>query len=125
MFKNLRPFNSIHNAINGIKYLLKNESNSRIHLAATIFVIALSVWVKLTVVEWVGIAIAIALVWSAELFNTAIEIFFDLVEPNPNQLVKIGKDTSAGAVLIMAILSVVIGILILGPAIYQNIFNNL
>lgn len=125
MFKNMRPFNSIHNAINGIKYLLKNESNSRIHLAATIIVIGLSVWVNLTLVEWVGIAIAIALVWSAELFNTAIETLFDLVESNPNQLVKVGKDTSAGAVLIMAILSVVIGILILGPAIYQKIFNNL
>jgi len=40
---------------------------------------------------------------------------FDLIQPEIDPKVKIGKDISAGAVLLSSILSVIIGLLILGP----------
>ena len=122
MIKVKETLNSIKFASSGIQYLLKHEPNARIHLIATIIVIFISIWVNLSSLEWVAILVAICLVWTAELFNTALETIFNLVEPGQNPLVKIGKDTAAGAVLVMAVLSVLIGSIILIPAVIEKIF---
>jgi len=62
------------------------------------------------------------LVWLAEFLNTAFEVLVDLASPEIHPLAKISKDVGAASVLIAAILAVIIGILILGPAIIQK-FN--
>ena len=59
--------------------------------------------------------VAIALVWMAEAFNTAIEAVVDLVTPDYKKLAKVGKDCGAAAVLIAAIGAAVIGFLIFLP----------
>lgn len=75
--------------------------------------------------DWVLIVFAIGLVWISEAFNTALECFFDLIEPQENRVVKAGKDTAAAAVLIASILSAVIGLLVFGPHLMQKIIINL
>jgi diacylglycerol kinase len=108
-------FKSIGHALDGLLYVVRTQNNARFHLLVTILVILVSLWFRLSNIEWCFIVIAITLVWVSECFNTALEKLFDLVDPNPHPLIKAGKDSSAAAVLISAILSVVIGILILGP----------
>jgi diacylglycerol kinase (ATP) len=54
-------------------------------------------------------------VWTAEALNTAFEFLADVASPEFHPLVQHSKDVAAGAVLIAAIGSVVIGILVLGP----------
>ncbi|HNR01115.1 MAG TPA: diacylglycerol kinase family protein [Anaerolineaceae bacterium] len=122
MYKNKSFTESMTYAISGIARLLKNERNARFHLAATIIVILVSAFIKISIQEWALIIFAIFFVWIAEAFNTALEQLFDLVEPGKNGLVKAGKDISAGAVLFAAVLSVIIGLLILGPPILRLIF---
>lgn len=112
---------ALGNAIDGLKYLLKTQNNARIHLGATIIVILAGIWLNITFHDWVLILIAIGLVWVAEMFNTSLECFFDLVEPGENKIVKAGKDTSAAAVLLTSMLSAAIGILVLGPLLIQKI----
>jgi diacylglycerol kinase len=106
---------SLGHALAGLIFLLKSQRNSKIHLAASIIVLAASVLLRITITNWIFIIIAISLVWIAEAFNTALESFFDLVQPEEHHLVKIGKDTSAAAVLLAALASVLIGLLVLGP----------
>ena len=68
-----------------------------------------------SVAEWCWLVLAIMAVWTAEALNTAIEFLADLVSPDFHPLVKCSKDVAAGAVLISAIGSVLIGLLVLGP----------
>jgi diacylglycerol kinase len=112
---------AFRNAVAGLKYMLSTQRNARIHLAATISVTVLGIWLNLSINQWILIVIAIGLVWIAEMFNTSLECFFDLIEPEENKIVKAGKDTSAAAVLITSLLSAIIGILVLGPLLFQKI----
>ena len=57
----------------------------------------------------------IGLVIAFELVNTVFEVIVDMVEPKYNPLAKVAKDTAAGAVLVMAIISALIGIIIFLP----------
>jgi hypothetical protein len=57
----------------GVRILLWDERNGRIHFVAAILVIAVSAWLRLSTGEWCWIVAAIAAVWAAEGFNTAIE----------------------------------------------------
>ncbi|MFQ5615405.1 MAG: diacylglycerol kinase family protein, partial [Anaerolineales bacterium] len=85
------------------------------HAVISVIVVALSFWLRLSLRDWAVIVIAIALVWTTEFFNTALEAVIDLASPQHHHLAKIGKDVSAAAVLISAGTSVIIGLLILGP----------
>ena len=112
---------SFHYAFNGIKNLIKNEHNARIHLVALICVIGLGIIFKIELTEWVAITIVSGLVILTELLNTAIEKLADFIEPNRNEKIGIIKDYCAGAVLISAVISVVVGGLIFIPKIIEMI----
>jgi diacylglycerol kinase len=64
-----------------------------------------------------------ALVWAAELFNTALEAAIDLASPNLHPLAKAGKDAAAGAVLVTAIGAILTGLLIIGPPLWDKIHS--
>jgi len=115
MHKNKAILKSIQNAFSGIGSLIKSENNSKIHLTATILVLVLAIFLNLPIIHWVFLIFAIFIVWITEAINTSIEYMFDLIQPEIDPKVKIGKDISAGAVLLSSILSVIIGLLILGP----------
>jgi diacylglycerol kinase len=112
---------SIGYAFTGLIHVVRTQNNARFHTLATIIVVALSIWLQLNSVQWCLILIAIFIVWIAECFNTSIENLFDLVNPDPHPLVKNGKDSGAAAVLLAAILSVVLGLIVLGPPLLQKL----
>ena len=113
---NIRKFvNSFGYAGRGIYQLLKHEQNARIHLLATAAVITVGLLMGLNRYEWLGICIAIGVVWSAEAFNTAIEKFVDLVSPERHPQAGLVKDLAAGGVLICAIVALTIALLIFLP----------
>jgi diacylglycerol kinase len=99
----------------GIYNLFRFENNARIHLIACLLVIIAGVFFKIYPVEWLLIVIQIALVWSAEAFNTAIEKLADLVSADYHPVIKIVKDTAAAGVLILAISAVIVGAVIFIP----------
>ena len=114
---NLRQ--TFKHAFNGLGFFLRNESNAWIHSVISIIVIIAALIFPISLMEWVALLLCIGGVFSAEAFNTSIECLCDLKgrEPDPN--IKIVKDVSAGAVLIMAIISVVIGMIIFLPHILE------
>lgn len=115
--------NSFKFAFNGLFFLVKNEKNAWIHLAATLFVTALGILIKLNPAEWLFILLAIFLVWITELLNTAIEELVNLVEPNTHPKAKIIKDLAAGAVLSSAIFAVIVGLIVILPKIYSSLWS--
>ena len=123
MTKNSTFIQSLRHAIDGFVFLLKNEKNARIHLVATFGVLIISSFLSLKNYEWLLILLAISMVWITELFNTALENLFNLVKPEKNEFVKIGKDISAAAVLLTAVFTIIVGLLILAPALYQKILS--
>ncbi len=116
---------SFKHAFSGLRYVVQSQRNAWIHAAITIMVLILAVLLKISQVEWGILLLAIGMVWSAEIFNTALEALVDLASPDTHPLAKIAKDTSAAAVLFSAIISVLIGLVILLPPLIgwlQSIF---
>ena len=67
------------------------------------------------------VLIAVAMVWTAEFINTALEAIVDLASPQQQYMAKVGKDVGAAAVLIASLSSTLIGLLILGPPLWMRI----
>ncbi len=99
----------------GLLYAIRTQRNFRIHLFAALFVTLLSFWLRLPPRDWALLVLTIGIVLVAEMFNTAAEVLVDLVSPDYHLLAKHVKDLAAGAVLVMALVSVVVGLAILGP----------
>jgi len=107
--------------LDGLWHVFRTQPNAWIHALATVCVIALGLWLGLSRVEWAILALTMGLVWTAEFINTALEATVDLASPDIHPLARIGKDVGAAAVLVAAILSVVIGLLILGPPLWARL----
>lgn len=106
---------SFKNAYEGFVYALKTQRNAWIHAVISIFVLVLSFSLRLSLQEWIPILIVIAMVWMAELLNTALETMVDIICPETHPLAKIAKDVGAAFVLIAAVLAVIIGAMIFIP----------
>jgi diacylglycerol kinase len=104
-------------AFNGLRILLKEEHNSRIHLIAAIIAIALGFILGLSATEWILLILCIGLVFSMEILNSALEKLSDFSSPGKNEMIKKVKDLSAAAVLVSAITALLIGIIIFLPKI--------
>lgn len=101
----------------GFKCFIRSEHNAWIHIAATLAVIAFGVYYKISRTEWTAVCIAVALVFSAEMLNTAIEKLCDVVMPQQHESIKRIKDISAAAVLLCSVIACIIGLLIFLPKI--------
>jgi diacylglycerol kinase (ATP) len=106
---------SFGHAIRGLAILLRTQQNARIHAFVTVLVLAAGALFRISLVEWALIALAVASVWVAEALNTSIEFLVDLASPEHHPLAGKAKDVAAGAVLVAAIGSVVVGALVFGP----------
>ena len=102
-------------AFQGILSAIKAERNLKIHFFTSVIVISISLWLGLSTMEWLFILLAIGGVLSLELLNSAVERVVDLVTEEVHPLAKQAKDMAAGAVLVYAFLSVVIGLIIFLP----------
>jgi diacylglycerol kinase (ATP) len=106
---------SIGFALNGIRALIRHEANARVHLAASVAVVSAGLVLRCSLDEWRWLFSAMAMVWIAEAFNTAIEVLCNLNQPNFHPQVKLIKDLAAGAVLLAAIAATLIGASVAWP----------
>jgi diacylglycerol kinase (ATP) len=113
-------FQSFRYAFAGWWYVVRSQQNAWIHVLASFTVLLLGIWLNLLPRDWAVIILSVALVWTAEFINTALEAVVDLASPEQHELARTGKDVGAAAVLIAAGSSVLIGILILGPPLWER-----
>jgi rRNA maturation RNase YbeY len=102
-------------------YVLRTQRNAWIHAFASLSVVAVAAWLGLQTLEWALLLAAIALVWTAEFLNTALEAVVDLASPQIHPLGRVGKDVGAAAVLIAAAAAATIGALVLGPPLLERL----
>lgn len=112
---------SIKHALGGWWYVIRTQQNAWIHALATVLTIIVAIWLEVPTREWALLVLAIAMVWTAEFLNTALEVVVDLASPDLHPLAKVGKDVGAASVLIAALSSAIIGILVMGPAFGEKI----
>ena len=106
---------SFYYAFKGIQSNLLTERNLVIHFCVAIAVVTCSLIFEISKTEWLICLLLFGIVISTELFNTAIEAAIDICMPEINPKAKLAKDTAAGAVLIIAIIAAIIGLIIFLP----------
>lgn len=102
-------------ALHGIVYAFKHERNFQIECLIALVMIVLAFWLEITSVEKGILFVIIALVLGMELINTAFERVIDMLKPRVHPYARVVKDVMAGAVLFIAFIAVLIGILIFLP----------
>jgi diacylglycerol kinase len=108
-------------AFRGWWYVIRSQQNAWLHAIISSIVLLLALWLHLSMRDWALLLVTIALVWTAEFINTALEAVVDLASPQEHPLAKVGKDVGAAAVLIAALTSILIGLLILGPPLLEKL----
>jgi diacylglycerol kinase len=100
--------------LNGIRVAWRNSRLNLLSLFAILTGI-LSFLLKINIIEQIIVLICIVIVFTLEMVNTSIEIICDMIDYHYNEKIRMVKDISAGAVLVSAIGSGVIGLLIFIP----------
>lgn len=111
---------AFEHAFRGWWHVLQTQHNAWIHSVVAAVIVVAGLWLGLSPRDWAVIILTIAMVFTAEFINTAIEAVVDLASPVQHPLAKVGKDVGAGAVLVAALAAALIGLLILGPPLWAR-----
>lgn len=112
---------SFGHAFAGLWYVVKTQQNMRVHLCVAGAVVVLGIYVGLECTQWAVLGLTMGFVLVAEMFNTVAEAAMDATVSQYHPLVRIAKDVAAGAVLLTALISVAVGLLMLGPPLWSKI----
>lgn len=114
---------SFGHAFRGWGHVLRTQKNAWIHSLVATLVFLVSFWLELPARDWAIIILTVAFVFTAEFINTSIEAVVDLATEEHHPLAKISKDVGAAAVLVAALAAVLVGLLILGPLLWNKLFQ--
>lgn len=106
---------SFYHAFEGIRNAFATQPNLRVHFFFALSAVILGTFLNLTGIEWLVLLLTILMVLTTEMVNTSIEAAVDLFVDKQDPLAKIAKDASAGAVLITAVGSAIIGLVLFLP----------
>jgi undecaprenol kinase len=115
-----RPlFFSFRDAFRGMGYVLRTQRNAKIQCGIGTVTLIAAAFFRLPPRDWALLALTITAVLAAEAGNTVVETMIDEISPSPSEMARIAKDASAGAVLLVAIGAIVVGLFILGPPLWK------
>jgi len=106
---------SFKHAFHGIKGGVKEENNFKTMSVCFLLVIVANIVLQVTTVEWIVTLLCSGIVLSLELVNSAVEKTIDFVTDEIHALAGAAKDYSAGASLIMSVISFIIALIIYIP----------
>lgn len=112
--------NSARLAFRGIVLLIQTERNARIELAAACLALGLAFMLHLRPVEWCIILLSIGGVITAEAINSSIERVTNMYSTEQRQDIADIKDIAAGAVLVIAGIAFICGIIIFAPKLAEH-----
>ena len=113
---------SVSHACSGLVYTFRTQRNARWHVIVALSAIAMATWLQIDATRWAILLLTIGAVSAGETINTTVEALVDLLSPEWHERAKIAKDVSAGAVLLLAVTAVAVGLLILGPPLWSRLF---
>ena len=116
---------TFRNARKGMRLTIKSERNIRVHFFVAVLVLISAYCLNFSITKFCIIIIAIAAVISAEMMNSAIEFSLDAIFHNRySRMVGMAKDIAAGAVMVVTISAVMVGVLLFAPPIIYLIINH-
>ena len=115
---------TFRNARKGMRLTLKSERNLRVHLFIAVLVLITAYCLNFSVVRFCILIMAIAAVISAEMLNSAIEFSLDAIFHNKySKMVGMAKDIAAGAVMVVSISAIIVGVLLFAPPIIYIVLH--
>lgn len=115
---------TFRNARKGMRLTLKSERNLRVHLFIAVLVLITAYCLNFSVIRFCILVMAIAAVISAEMLNSAIEFSLDAIFHNKySRMVGMAKDIAAGAVMVVTISAIIVGVLLFAPPILYIILH--
>ena len=113
-----RLIKSFGYAFHGVRLMIRQEQNAKIHLISVLLVGVAGFFFHLSLSEWLVVVIVSGGVFTAEAINTSIEALSDTIAPEYNKNIKQVKDFAAGAVLVASITAIIVGLIIFVPKIF-------
>lgn len=110
-------------AFAGLRDALRDGRNAKIHFGVALAVVVAGFALNISRIDWAILLLTIGAVFAAETANTAIESVVDLVSPEHHELARRAKDCAAGAVLVVVIAAVAVGLLVFGPPLAKAIWS--
>ena len=114
-----RFINSFKNSFAGLAYAYRYEQSLWLHAAGTIGANIMGFLCQITFKEWAVVVIALVVVLTSELLNTAIEATVDLVTEEIHPLAKIAKDCASAATFVSTVMAIIICLFIYVPYILE------
>ncbi len=114
-FAHRKHTDSLKSAISGLITAFRTQPNFKIMFLAVFCVLCAGIILKINYFEWLFLILSIALVYMAEMINTAIEAMVDLVTNEWRQDARIAKDVGGGMVLLSVIFTLIVGVVIFLP----------
>lgn len=105
---------SFRYAIEGIISAIRSEKHLRFHIVIANLICVFAYFYGISKAEWAVLVLCILEVISAELLNTAIEKAVDTATSEIKQVAKISKDAAAGAVLVLCVCAIFVGVCLFG-----------
>ena len=102
-------------ALAGVRTLLVETHNARLHLLASVLVVSLGFYLEVTRSDWLPLVLVMGMVWLAESLNSALEYLCDAAVPERHPLIRKAKDVAAAGVLISASCAVAVALLVFLP----------
>jgi diacylglycerol kinase len=115
-------FRSVSHAWAGLVHTFLTQRNARWHVVAALAAIALATWLRIDSTRWAILLLTIGAVCAGETINTTVEALVDLLSPEWHERAKVAKDVSAGAVLLLAVTAIAVGLIVLGPPLWLRLF---
>lgn len=115
----LRRWRALGHALRGVAFCFSNETHFQLQLVATLLVMLMGLLLGLSKLEWAVVGLCTALVLALEAINTAIEHLCNVLHPHYHPCIKRVKDVSAGAVLVAAMGSCIVGCIIFLPKLFS------
>ncbi len=105
-------------ALKGALLLLKTEASIKVQFGIAVLVTIAGFVFHISPIEWILQLLTIGLVMGIEGLNTAIEKLADFVHPEQHKKIGFLKDVSAGAVMIVSLIAVIVGLIIYLPKLW-------
>ena len=114
-----RTLYSFRHAGRGLGWAVSSQANLRVHLVAAAVVLVAAIVLRFSAIEFVALLLCFAIVITAELFNTTLEVLIDYAWPEHHPMIGRAKDVAAAAVLVSATGTAIVGVLLFGHHLFH------
>lgn len=109
IFRSRRFIESLKIAFQGLVYLFLYHRNMRLIFMLGVLALSIGLYLGLKGLELAVLCITVTLVFTAEIFNTAVELMMDMLTQEYRVKIRLVKDIAAAIVLLASLNALAVG----------------